>query len=307
MKKFGIVAFLLCLFGITYIYRDNIVGFIMKNWIDKDKAYFSEANEYYKNFDYDFVQNTDSLYPNSKQDILNIIYTTLNRGISDINFYCDDGYRSCIADVNEIAENRTYLSTINNLVHPYNSYKNIYFTINDYGKVNIKVSRIYSDSDILLINNKLNDISNKIFYDGMSDYDKILAFHDYIVNNTVYDDTVTIDNQLYIETNSNNATGLLFEGRAICSGYSDVMAIFLNKMGYNNYKISSDDHIWNLIYYDNAWKHIDVTWDDPVTSNGTNTLLHDFFLIDTDELYRRESNLEKNNHSYLKELYTEAN
>ena len=29
-----------------------------------------------------------------------------------------------------------------------------------------------------------------------------------------------------------------------------------------NFKVSSKEHIWNVIYYNNAWYHIDVTWDD---------------------------------------------
>ena len=132
-------------------------------------------------------------------------------------------------------------------------------------------------------------------------------FHDYLVNNTVYDDSVNIDNQSVIDTNSNTALGLLFDGKAVCSGYSDTMAIFLSRQGFNNYKISSEMHIWNLIYLDNSWKHIDVTWDDPVTSNGQNILIYDFFMIDTVSLLNKENNLHKNEHDFDRNYYIEAN
>jgi len=276
----------------------------MKNYIDDDIIEFGDANAYYKDYDYSFVQNTTNLYPKSRQDILNIIYTTLNRGLDEITFYCD--YDKCLDDTNDIAEDNSYLSAINNLVHPYNSYSNIYFTISKHGKVHINISKIYSFSSTIMINKRIDQIVSSIITDDMSIYDKILSFHDYIVDHTVYDSSVSIENQMYSGTNANNAVGLLFEGKAICSGYSDVMAIFLNKYGINNIKISSDEHIWNLVNIDGEWKHIDVTWDDPVTTNGNNVLLHDFFLISTDELFLKESSFERNNHQFNTDIYLEA-
>ena len=305
MKKVLTILFLVSLFGIVYVNRNRIVGFILGNIVDNNVV-MGDANSYYKDVDYGFVQNTTNLYPSSRQDIMNIIYTTLNRGLDNVTFYCDSGYSKCIDDVNEIASDNLILSTINNLVHPFNSYSNIHFSINSYGKVGISVDRIYSQADIDLINRRMDGIIGSIINDGMSNYDKILAFHDYIVNNTIYDNTVSLTNQMYSGTKANNAMGLLFEGKAICSGYSDTMAIFLSRLGLNNYRISSDIHIWNLVYLDGKWEHIDVTWDDPVTSDGSNVLLHDFFLISTDELLNREKSYDRDNHLFEKSYYLEA-
>lgn len=307
MRKFLAYLFILCLCGAIYFNRDSIINFIISNFFSNEEVFFGESNDYYKDFNYEFVQNTENLYPSSRQDILNIIYTTLNKGLSNVTFYCDDTYYECINDVNDIAESSLYLSTINNLVHPFNNYKNIHFTINDYGKVTLDITKTYSDSDIIMINNRMDEIISSIINDNMSDYDKILAFHDYIVNNTSYDSSVNIENQLDTVTNSNNAVGVLFNGKAVCSGYSDAMAIFLSKMGFNNYKISSDLHIWNLVYINGEWKHIDATWDDPVTSNGENILLHDFFLIDTNTLFSLENDYSMDNHQFNTSLYLEAN
>ncbi|MBP3920064.1 MAG: hypothetical protein J6D28_00695 [Bacilli bacterium] len=306
MKKLFYLLILTIILGVVYKYRNNIVNFIMKNFIDNEEVKLEEPNKYYKNIDYNFVQNTENLYPTNKQEILNIIYTTLNRGLNEVIFYCDNNYKECIEDVNKIAEDTEALSTINNLVHPFNSYKNIYFSISSYGKITINIKKIYSEAEILLINNKIDQITNEIFYNGITDYDKIKKFHDYIINNTIYDNNVDIFNQQYIQTNSNTAVGLLFENKAICSGYSDTMAIFLSNIGFNNYKISSDEHIWNLVNYDNLWLHIDATWDDPVTSNGSNILIDDFFLIDSNSLIQRENELNKNSHDFKKEYYQEA-
>ena len=307
MKKLLLLLVVVCICGIIYINKDSVINFILSNFIDEGEVVFGSSNDYYKDYDYAFVQNTDNLYPSNRQDILNIIYSTLNRGLDTTTFYCDDSYTECIDDVNDIAENSLYLSTINNLVHPFNSYSNIHFTINNYGNVVLKINKVYSEADALLVSKRVDDIISSIIDDKMSDYDKILAFHDYIVNNTSYDSSVSIESQMNVSTNSNNAIGLLFNGKAICSGYSDAMAIFLSKLGYNNYKISSDLHIWNLVYIDGEWKHIDATWDDPVTANGENVLLHDFFLIDTNTLFSKENSYEMDNHNFDRNLYIEAN
>ena len=307
MKKFFGYLVVICLCGIVYTNRETIINFFSLFFYGNETAIFGEPNEYYKNSSYKFVQDTDNLYPNNKQDVLNIIYSTLNRGVDNVTFYCGDNYSSCIDDVNEIADNSLYLSTINNLVHPFNSYKNIHFSISNYGKVSIEVEKVYSEEKIALINNRIDEIMGSLINDSMADYDKILAFHDYIVNNTYYDSSVGDTGQVPEGNNSNTAYGLLFEGKAICSGYSDSMAIFLSKLGIDNYKISSDIHIWNLVNLNGVWKHIDTTWDDPVTASGQNLLLHDFFMINSYDLAQKEQEYEMHNHDYNQDLYVEAN
>lgn len=65
----------------------------------------------------------------------------------------------------------------------------------------------------------------------------------------------------------------------------------MDRLGIKNYKIINDEHVWNLLYLDEKWQHIDLTWDDPTTSNGKPILIHDFFLIDTSELERISNKL----------------
>ena len=85
------------------------------------------------------------------------------------------------------------------------------------------------------------------------------------------------------------------------------MAIFLNHYNINNYKISSNNHIWNLVNTDNSWSHIDATWDDPITTSGKDILIDDFFMIKTDELFQKDSELQKGSHDFNKSIYKEAN
>lgn len=305
MKKlFGLLVLVVLLY-FTITYKNKIVRFILREVIYKDQFVFEEANTYYRDYEFAFVSNTDNLFPKNKQDLLNILYTTLNRGADNVSFFCSDTYTSCVEDINKIVDEKEELSVINNLVHPFNSYRNIHFDVRSFGKVDIRIEKNYSDSEINLINNKINNIKNSLFYSGISNTEKIKLFHDYIVNNTVYDNSITEENMLS-NSNSNNALGLLFEGKAVCSGYSDTMAIFLNSEGFKNYKISSVDHIWNFVNIDNNWLHIDTTWDDPVTSDGSNVLIHDFFLINSKELNDKDIELNKTNHTFDRNFYYEA-
>ena len=84
-------------------------------------------------------------------------------------------------------------------------------------------------------------------------------------------------------------------------GYSDAMKIYLDKLGVPNYKISNSNHIWNLVNLDGQWLHLDLTWDDPVTTDGSNILLHKFFLISTNELHK----LDATGHNFNTEYYPE--
>ena len=129
----------------------------------------------------------------------------------------------------------------------------------------------------------------------MSSYDKIKSFHDHIVNNTIYDEENRFD--------SYTAYNLITSGVSICGGYSDIIAIYLNKLGIKNYKITSENHIWNLVELDSSWYHLDATWDDPIASDGKQYLIHNFFMIPTDRLLQ----IDRLEHNYDTTTYLEAN
>lgn len=278
----------------------------MSNVTEHTKVNKPEENNYTKNFDFAFVQNTNDFHVKDKQGIKNAIYTILNSGQDEYTFYCSKEYKNCLDDLKEISENQILLSVINNMVSPYNSYQKLYITTNTYGKATVTLDKLYSNDDIQKINEKIEAIKEEIIKDGMTDQDKIKAFHDYIINNSTYDEERAANiekgednNYTY---NSHKANGPLLEGKALCSGYSDAMKIFLDSLNIKNYKISNDNHIWNLIYLDGQWLHLDLTWDDPVTSDKSNVLLHKFFLINTAELLK----LDTTNHNFNEEYYPEA-
>lgn len=298
MKYLKIIPLLVILFFVAK-YNKEITRYVVENFVYYDESiYLEEANEYKINHEFSYVKNIDNFKITNKKDLINVLYTILNNGTESFYFYCD--YENCDSDVNEIANSES-LSIINNFVHPYNSYKKIYITINTYDKVNVIFEKTYTNEEINLIEKKLEQIIPTIINDDMTDKEKIIAFHDYIINNTKYDSNYINNNLNDIHSNSHKATGILFYNKALCGGYADIMSIFLNKLNIKNYLVSSEYHVWNALYLDNSWYHLDLTWDDPITSNGTDIKLDKFLLISDESLNSYNTGY----HDYDKNVYLE--
>lgn len=302
MKKLIKYIIFISIIFLVVIYNQNIVVFIFHNFIYKKNASITISNNYYKNSDYLFIQNTKDFIPQNKQDIMNIIYTGLNSGNDEFIFYCTDKkYESCLDDVKYITNDNVLLSAINNYLHPFNSYSAINIHINNLGEIKFEIKKLYSQEEINILNHKIDEIYNSIIKENMTEKEKIKMIHDYIINNTVYDKNKAddISNPNSSPYKSNMAIGVLINGYGICGGYTDSMALFLNKMNIKNYKISSETHIWNYVNIDGNWFHLDLTWDDPVVNTGQNFLLDTFFLITTDELLEKDTTqhiFDKNNY-----------
>lgn len=301
MRKLLFLFFTLLLLSICLIYKNEIVSYLVNTFSNMNKNISKiENNKYASNNNYEYVQITDNFEPNNKKDIINIYYTILNSGMDQFSFYCPSSYKDCMDDVNYISNNQSLLSNINNFVPVYNIFQNIETEFDNFGKITVNITHSYNDDEILAIEDKIKNIINEILNDSMNLEEKIKAIHDYIINNTKYDVNRT-DNKI-TKYHSDIAYGALIEHYAICGGYADSMKLFLDYLNVPNYKISSENHIWNLVYLNNNWYHLDLTWDDPVTSTGKDVLEYDYFLISTDELKA----IETEQHVFDNSIYKEA-
>ncbi|MCI5552287.1 MAG: hypothetical protein MR388_00415 [Tenericutes bacterium] len=307
MKKLIISILLLLTIGFIFTNYSSLMRFAMEKIVYKDEQLVKDNNIYYKENNWSYVQLTDNFYPKKEQDILNLFYTALDGGWSELTYYCTEEFPDCIKYTEKIVKDNYILSNINNFVATYNSYNKIYVNYNTLGRVYVTFEKIYSKKQIELIDQKIDEIISEIITDNMSDREKIKAVHDYIINHTRYDEehANAIKNGLNEDTPSasNTAYGVLFNGKAICSGYTDAMALFLDKLGFKNYKIFSPKHTWNCVFVDGSWRHLDLTWDDPVTSNGEDRLEYNFFLITDDELEEKNTG----QHNYDRTIYVELN
>lgn len=302
MKKYIRYFILLIIIVATFTFRNNISNYILKKVTPTKTNITITNNSYYSNNELGYVKITDNFTVNNKQDILDVFYTILNSGINEFEFVCGDNYKNCISEVEEIIKDNNTLSGINNLIHPYNSFENVSVNISNYGKINVSITKIYTESQIIYINNYINDFINNNITSDMTDYDKIKIFHDYIINNTQFDlEAVNAEDRS--SSQSHTAYGLIKNNKAICGGYSDIMSIYLYFLNIPNYRIATNEHVWNLVYVNGSWLHLDLTWDDPVTSDGSDQLLYDYFLVDTNTLFEKDNE----QHNFSKEIYLEAN
>lgn len=300
MKKFIKFLILIVILGTTYYYRQEINTFYLEHFQPQKKnVTLNNKNQYYKDESYNYVQTTNDFLAKDKQHLLNIYYTIINSGIDQFTFYCSKEYENCLSDVVEIANNKTTLSNINSFVHPFNSFSNIETKYDTLGKITIKVNKSYTEEQINAINDKVDDIIDKELKNTSKKKEIVKLAHNYIINHSKYDSDKSdknINNYL-----SSIAYGPLLQGYGICGGYTDAMAIILDRFNIPNFKIISENHIWNAVKIDGKWYHLDLTWDDPVTSDGSDVLEYNFFLITTKEL----ENLEKTQHVFDQSVFKE--
>ena len=301
MKKYIVLIFLVILFGFTYAYRSVLYDLYRTYFVKENKdVSLNYSNDYKRNYDFDYVKLTDNFNPSSYQDLLNIYYTVLNSGTDSFSFYCPDDYDNCLDEVDTLANDQKTLSTINNFVHPFNSFKHLETSYDDYGKVTLSIDHIYNNSEIKLIKAKVKEIEKNIWNNSMSKEDKIKEAHNYIINNSKYDQDRSDNN--VVKYKSDTAYGTLLEGYSLCGGYTDAMELFLEDLNIKSYKIASENHVWNAVNLNNLWYHLDLTWDDPITTDGSDILEYNFFLITTEEL----DALEAEQHNYDRNIYKEV-
>lgn len=308
----NLIIFIILVISGYYIYNNNVfdvktnlnqlqisIKDVIKDY--KKEVVVPSDNKYVLSHSFDFVSKTTDYIPDNKQELYNIYYTVLDSGWESFDFYCSDKYVTCQNDVNELGQNQSELSHLNSFVHPYNSFSKIKTNITNSGKISIVITKAYDNSRINELDTKINLVYNATYNPNKTIRDNIKLFHDYIINNTKYDSlkSTNINDATY---QSDNAYGPLFQGYAVCSGYTDLMALFLYKMNVPNIKVATENHIWNLVNIDNKWYHLDLTWDDPVTSNNKNILIYSYFLID----YPKLKALDQTQHNFNQAIYKEA-
>lgn len=296
----SIIILTVCAFGKNTIVYEYYKYNIEKKYNKKDDI----ENEYFLEDNFNYVDNYTENGIKKESDLINYIYYALNAGIKESERYIDKSYINYLNDMDNLTKKdgkifKAKASILNNFVHPYNSSDNIKLNYGGKYTIGIDIKKVYSDKEIKEINKVVDKVISEKISNDMPIKEKIKVIHDYIIDNTEYDKlkNANIDDKTY---KSQTAYGALIQGYATCNGYSDAMAIFLNKINVINYKISNSEHVWNLVYLDGKWYHLDLTWDDPISEKNVNRDL--YFLITTEEL----SKLNDGTHEFDKNIYSEA-
>ena len=303
MKKVRVILPILLVF--TIIFNSNNIIYESDRYEINNINYKSENNidEYKRNYNYIEYSNESISVISNKKDIKNSIYNALNNGKDKYTIYCNyNNYIDCLNDFKEVFYNKELMSSISNYVNPFNRYKSIKYNfikdINIY-KIELTITKKYNDEQINEINNVIDKYISNSNINNLNDKDKIKLLHNYLINKNSYDKKAENNNL----SDSNSAYGAIVKNKALCQGYSEAMAILLDRFNIPNILITSKDHIWNLVYIDNEWKHLDVTWDDPITVSGNNKLIYDYYLINNNKLSKLDNS---SNHKYYKDFYLEV-
>lgn len=131
---------------------------------------------------------------------------------------------------------------------------------------------------------QLNAVINSVLKGlepNMSEFDRELYIHDYIVKNCKYKKRKNNKNHY-------NVYGCLVEQKAVCEGYNDAFGLLLSYAGVNSTPISgsdetnnSVDHVWSAVQLDGDWYHTDVTWDDSKEYS-----MYDYFNLTTKQILK---------------------
>lgn len=143
----------------------------------------------------------------------------------------------------------------------------------------------YSKEDIETYESQIEQVKNQIIsnLNGMNDYQKLKAIHDYLIDTIEYENDLT-QNNIY------DIYGALVNKRCVCEGYAKAYQYLLNEIGIENTivigtgtnsKGETENHAWNYVQLNGQWYAVDVTWDDPVIVGGgklTNKARYENFL-----------------------------
>lgn len=111
------------------------------------------------------------------------------------------------------------------------------------------------------IQTEVNNIIQTIIKDNMSDYDKVYAINQYLVNRFSYDNTL-VNNNAYLALINNTTT---------CQGYAMTAYKLFKAAGIETRivlgQLNGINHGWNLVKINGMWYQIDVTNNDYVGEN----------------------------------------
>lgn len=99
-----------------------------------------------------------------------------------------------------------------------------------------------------------------------TEWDRLKAAHDWLVRNVHYD-----SENYYAGTTtqiSGTAYGAIVDGVAVCQGYTRAYDLLLDRLGIESVCVGSNEmnHIWNQVEVYGHAANVDVTWDDPISS-----------------------------------------
>lgn len=145
-----------------------------------------------------------------------------------------------------------------------------------------------------IVDNKIYEILKKILKENTTEFQKVKAIHDYVINLASYDTSYQ----------RSSAYDILIHKTAVCEGYALVAYRLLLDAGLENRVIiglgNNELHAWNIVKVDGKWYNLDLTWDDPISSSGKPILRYDYFLKNTKDFINHTRDAEFTTSKFMK-------
>jgi|LSQX01.1.fsa_nt_gb transglutaminase-like putative cysteine protease len=147
----------------------------------------------------------------------------------------------------------------------------------------------YASAEVRDYDTQMRAIRDKIIVPNMTDRQKVKAVHDHIVTNYKYD--TDFESGLY-GNDTYAFHGLLKNGTGVCQAYAELFFLFMCYEDIECYYVTGwaksetgeyGLHAWNVVYVEDGYYHVDVTFDDPVPDTG-NKISYDYFLKIDEEM-----------------------
>lgn len=128
--------------------------------------------------------------------------------------------------------------------------------------------------------------------ENLSDYDRELALHDWMVDWAEYDPGALTSGPVGDPMPDNdNPYGFLTGRKGICLGYASTFQLLMDLSGIECVTVrgmshgGTSEHAWNLVKLEEKWYAVDVTWDDPVASFPVSrAMAHQYFNVTSEFL-----------------------
>ncbi|WP_317729197.1 immunoglobulin-like domain-containing protein [Clostridium tetani] len=127
---------------------------------------------------------------------------------------------------------------------------------------------------------KAKEVVSSVIKPGMTDFEKELALHDYIVRTADYN--VENYNKGKTTLEDHTAYGVLVDKIGVCESYAKAMNLLLKEVGIDCKYVTGfskhngnkgGGHAWNMVKLDGEWYNLDATWNDPVSDrNGAQSV-----------------------------------
>lgn len=161
----------------------------------------------------------------------------------------------------------------------------------EYNNGIVTVSSTYKmdSSKMKKLDTKVKLIVSKIVKSDTDITTKERVIHDWIANNTEYDNSHSIYEHF---TTLEEHVGVC-EGHTLLAQKMFEIASIKSKVVEGT--IQGEKHSLNLVQTEDGWRHVDITWDDPVTPDGSDIIKHDYFNV--------KDNIISRDHSWDKSKY----